>query len=283
MKFILRNTAGFILASRVPNLTIAAIVQVLTAVFLLQQQTTDIITLEFLLLLISTVSIGAAGYIINDYYDQKIDMINRPSRVVVGVLFQRRLAMFSHLALSAIAILVGFFLHPFIGSIHLFSVFSLWYYSNHLRRLPIIGTITIGFLSSLVILIVAVFFRELNLVLIIYALFSFITTLIREMLKDIVDVKGEAAFGCTTVPVIWGIRAAKNLIFLVLMIGVLLLVYYLLAEAGRSTKFYFLLVSPAFLWFVYQLQMADTKKHFVRLVNFCSVIIITGIVSLLFL
>ncbi|MFY0687822.1 MAG: geranylgeranylglycerol-phosphate geranylgeranyltransferase [Cyclobacteriaceae bacterium] len=283
MKFFLRNTAGFILASRVPNLTIAIVVQILTAVFLLEQPIQSAYDLKFILLIISTIAIGAAGYIINDYYDQKIDMINRPSKVVVGVLFQRRLAMLSHLSLNVFAITIGFMLHPFVGSVHVFSVIALWYYSNYLRRLPIIGTLTISFLSSLVVLIVAVFYRELNQLVVIYALFAFLTTLIREMLKDIVDVKGEAAFGCTTVPVVWGIRAAKNLIFVVLLAGVLLLFYYLFAEANHAIKLYFLLVSPAFLWFTYRLQLADTQKQFVWLVNFCSVIIITGILSLLFL
>ncbi|MEQ8881549.1 MAG: UbiA family prenyltransferase [Cyclobacteriaceae bacterium] len=164
IRLLTTDLPGFIKASRIPSLLIISITQVFTAVYLVSDFSNKysiIYSIDFILLIISTLMIAAGGFIINDYYDQKIDMINRPKKVVVGTKFRRRLAMLSHSLLSVTGIAIGFWLDIRIGAVHIFSTFGLWYYSNHLRRLPIIGNMTFSFLTSLTLLIVGVFVRRL--------------------------------------------------------------------------------------------------------------------------
>lgn len=253
--------------------------QIATAFFLLNE---DILEARFLMLVISTVMIAAAGYIINDYYDQKIDMVNRPKKVVVGVDLSRRPALLAHTMINVLGIVVGFWVDLLVGLVHIFSASLLWYYSNYLRRLPLIGNMSISLLSGMSILLVLVFFQSTHEIAFIYALFAFLMVLIREIIKDIEDVKGDEAFGVQTVPVIWGIRGAKIIIYLVVLSGSALLLYLLISHENMILRYYFLGLTPLFIWFIYMLIGADTMKQFRRLHLFCDTIVFTGLLSLLF-
>ncbi len=283
IRLLTTDLPGFIKASRIPSLLIISITQIFTAVFLVSdflEKKSIIFSIEFFLLIVSTLMIAAGGFIINDYYDQKIDMINRPKKVVVGTKFRRRLAMLSHSILSLTGISIGFWLDIRIGVIHIFSTFGLWYYSNHLRRLPIIGNMTISFLTSLTLLIVAVFFRKHELLVYVYALFAFLTVLVREVIKDIEDVKGEAAAGCQTIPVVWGIRGAKLFIYLVIAAGGSFLLSFLLTTKSILVRYYFLLLVPVFGWFIYKLAISDRQQHYIHLRMITNLIILSGMISM---
>ena len=283
MNRFLQNIGGFISASRVPNQLIIAFTQIITGLILLEHSQEDVLSIRFIALILSTQMIAAGGYIINDYYDQKIDMINRPDKVIVGVHFNRRMALLSHLLLNLTAILIGFWIDSLIGLIHVFSSFVLWIYSNQLRRLPLIGNLAISSLSGLTFLIVSVFFRQESNLVMIYALFAFTITLIREVIKDIEDVKGEAAYGCETLPVIWGIRGAKIAIYLISISGIGLLILFLSYTRIFGLLIYFTVLGPFFIWFVFQLYRADTRKQFSLLHRACNLIILSGLCSIFLL
>jgi 4-hydroxybenzoate polyprenyltransferase len=283
LNVMLQNIGGFISASRLPNQVIIAFTQFITGWILLQLPLENLLDYRFIGLVLSTQMIAAGGYIINDYYDQKIDMINRPSRVIIGVKLTRRLALVSHLILNFTGIFIGFWIDPLIGLIHVFSSFLLWAYSNQLRRLPLIGNLTISTLSGLTFLIVSIFFRQQSTVVTIYALFAFTITLIREIIKDIEDVKGESAFGCQTIPVVWGIPGAKIAIYLVSLGAVGLLGIFLYSVQNLGLIFYFMFLGPFFLWFVYMIYKADTRNHFSMLHKACNLIILSGLFSIFIL
>lgn len=225
--------------------------------------------------------IGAGGYIINDYFDQKIDMINRPDTVVVGTDLRRRLALFSHLALTFGGILIGFAVGPMIGAIHIFSAGALFTYSAGLKRFLLIGTLTIAFLASLVSLIVMVYFREFNLLVVAYAVFACVTMFIRESLKDIISAKGEKLFGVHSIPIVWGIRGAKVLIFLAGIAGVSALAFYLLSVPNWTVRYFFIGVSVIIVWLFYRLGKADKIRDFEKIKKSIDLIILLGLISIL--
>ncbi|MEQ8239998.1 MAG: geranylgeranylglycerol-phosphate geranylgeranyltransferase [Cyclobacteriaceae bacterium] len=285
MRRIIRyDLVGFLQASRIPNLFIIGSTQYLTLAFLtysFPEKRAIILSIDFLIMTISTVFIAAGGYIINDYYDQKIDLINRPNKVVVGTKMRRRLAMLAHFVLTTTGILLGFYLDVKIGAIHLFSSFCLWYYSNFLRRLPLIGNLVISFLTSLTMLIVAVYIERNEILIFIYAAFGFSIVLIREVIKDIEDFKGDAAYGVQSIPVLWGIRSAKGFIYLVIIASISFLVTFIIRLDNWLVTYYFVGLFPLFMWFVYKLYHADRKTHFSLLRNFVNLIIFTGLISMI--
>lgn len=280
---LLTNFIGFLKASRIPNLIVIASTQYLVAIFLIKVELSILYDFRFFLLVASTLMIAAAGYIINDYYDQKIDMINRPDKVVVGIIFKRRLALISHSALNLSGILIGFYLDVFIGAIHIFSSFILWFYSNHLRRIPFLGNLVIATMTGLALVIVNVYFRTYSPLTILYAFFAGTITMIREIIKDIEDVKGESAFGCVTVPVIWGIRGAKFVIYGITLVGIFLLLTFLIKYENQILWIYFVSLTPFFIWFLFKLINADRQSEFKFLHQFCNWIIFSGLISILFI
>jgi 4-hydroxybenzoate polyprenyltransferase len=182
--------------------------------------------IQFFLLVLSTIFIAAAGYIINDYFDTQADMINKPARVVVGVEIGRRVAMILHAMLNILGVGIGIYLGFYIGLPALSIVFLLatgllWFYSTSYKRQFLVGNLSVSFLTGLVPLMVVLFEipllnREYGAVMLHYhvnfnyifawvggfSFFAFLTTLIRELIKDAEDFEGDSAYGMRTLPIV---------------------------------------------------------------------------------
>ncbi len=263
------------------NLVIIGLAQYFAAGFLIDKNL--IWDWRLLVLATSTVVIAAAGYIINDYYDIKIDLINKPERVVIGKSITRRYALFFHSILLTIGVGLGFFIGWKIAIINFFSAFLLWWYSNNLKRQPFIGNFVVAWLTSISILLVNILYYSDNSLVIIYALFAFFMTLIREILKDMEDLKGDNTFGCRTLPIVWGIRRTKIVIYFLL--AMLFASVLLLNAKFIQLPFYyfliFLFVPLGFL--LIRLIRADTRKDFYWLSQWCKIIMLLGILSMVFI
>lgn len=267
--------------TRFGNLMIIALTQYFTAGFLVGMYTLN--DFKLFLLSLSTISIAAGGYIINDYYDVKIDYINKPDRVVIGKSITRRYAILFHIVLSASGILLGFYLSWGIAAVNILSVFLLWLYSNSLKRLPFIGNFTVAVLTGLAVLVVDLFYRTNNSLVVIYALFAFFMTLVREIIKDMEDLKGDNSFGCKTLPIIWGIRKTKFLLYIILVSFTAVVIVLNQLYKALPFKYHLFFLFVPLLWLLYRLIRADMKKDFTRLSIFCKVIMMLGILSMAFM
>ncbi len=277
--------AGLLKVTRIWNLLIIVLAQYCTALFLAHGSLSNeeiFFSPTLFLLSLSSVLIAAAGYIINDYYDVKIDLINKPQRVVIGKELRRRVAMFFHVIFSFAGILTGFFLSWKIGIVNVFSVGLLWLYSNQLKRLPFIGNFSVALLTALSIYIVHFIFPASHTLVIAYAAFAFSFTMIREIIKDMEDVKGDTAFGCRTMPVIWGIRRTKYVIYglSLLFVITLGLMSYNYIGSHLAVLSAGLILPLAFLW--YRLNKADTVREFGFLSSYCKYVMLFGILSMAF-
>lgn len=266
--------------TRFGNLLIIGMAQYFAAVFLINSKL--LLDWKLFVLASSTSIIAGAGYIINDYYDIKIDLINKPSRVVIGKDIPRRYALLFHSVLSFIGVALGFLLGWKIGLINIFSSFLLWWYSNSLKRQPLIGNFMVALLTGLSIMLINVLYGLSDPFVVIYSLFAFFMTLVREIIKDMEDLKGDNTFGCKTLPIIWGIRKTKWLIYFLLALLSALVI--LLNTTYTQMPFYyflfFLFVPLAF--FIFWLVPADTKRDFYTLSQWCKVIMLLGVVSMAF-
>jgi 4-hydroxybenzoate polyprenyltransferase len=278
---------NFLNLIRFPNLVLVVLSQSLVQACLLSSGINGEKLLEpdFWVLTLSTVLIAAAGYIINDYYDVKIDAINKPQRMVVGKLIRRRRAMFAHLLLSFVGIAAGFWLSIPVGLINTGAVLLLWGYSARLKKMMLIGNISIALLSASMLLIVAVYADSLNKVTVGYACFAFLISLIREIIKDIEDVKGDASFDCRTLPIVAGLRNTKLVLYPLCIIFLALIGAAIL---HNSTSTYFdiymaLLVLLPGIWLILKLVEADRKRDFTYLSNLNKFIMLSGILSMFFI
>jgi 4-hydroxybenzoate polyprenyltransferase len=270
--------AALLRLTRTWNLIILVFAQYFAAWFLLG---IDVFTdWSLFLLAFSTSLIAGGGYVINDYYDVKIDLVNNPNRVVIGRSVPRRIAILLHGLLSVAGIGLGIFLSWWIVLINILSVSLLWFYSNLLKRLPFVGNLAVSILTGLSIGILNVLYQTNNPKVIIYALFAFFMTLVREIIKDMEDLKGDNTYGCKTLPIIWGIRKTKHFLYGVLGIfGVAVFIINLVYVNLPVIYFLMMLFVPV-AWLIMQLNKADTKRDFSWLSSFCKVIMLLGVLSM---
>ena len=157
---------------------------------------------HFGLLVWAALLVAAAGYIINDYYDVKIDAINRPDRLVIGRVVNRRVAMLAHLVLSGAGVLVAGWLHPVLGAVTLGTALLLWGYSARFKRVALVGNISIATLTAALVLLPELQLQlarnDSHSVVWPYALAAFLLTVVREIVKDVEDMGGDAQHGCRT-------------------------------------------------------------------------------------
>lgn len=256
MDRILQNKYfAFLKLIRFENLFIIAFTQYVLRYFVLQKVlhlngiNLELDNLLFFLIVLSTVLIAAAGYIINDYFDVKTDLINHPDTVVVDKVIKRRWAIILHITFTAIGVLLGIYVALKTGYLrlaifHLTAAVLLWFYSTDLKKKLLIGNIIVSILSAAVAFMPLVYemavmqknnatFISSNpgvvlssiKITVIFCLFAFITTMAREIIKDIEDYKGDKATGGLTMPIVWGIRASKLVAFFLVLITILLLLF----------------------------------------------------------
>jgi 4-hydroxybenzoate polyprenyltransferase len=161
------------------------------------------------LIIVSSVLIAASGYIINDYFDINIDLINKPRKLIVDKIINRRWAMFFHIAFSGMGVLMGFYYdwihHCFwLGASNLVCVVLLFGYSIRLKKTLLTGNILISLFTAWVIGVIFIHcYFMINLaglppngntfirISFLYMTFSFIISLIREVIKDMEDMDGD--------------------------------------------------------------------------------------------
>jgi 4-hydroxybenzoate polyprenyltransferase len=302
---------GFFRLIRLPNLLMVALTQylmryaVMEPLLGLSGVELQMSHFNFFLLSLSTVMIAAAGYIINDYFDLKIDRINRPDKVVVDISIKRRVAIGAHIVISLIGITLGFYVGLQVGLyklaiLHFISSGLLWYYSTDFKSQVLSGNIIIAFLAALVPLIVPLYeipllnqeYREIlletgqdfNFLLKFvggFSLFAFLLTMAREIIKDIEDKKGDSTYGLKTLPIVFGAKKAKitAIIFIVATIVLLALIQNMQFMASDLISFIYILIAIEFPLFflIFKLMKAQTQEDFHFASLFTKMIMLTGI------
>ncbi|NMC41950.1 MAG: UbiA family prenyltransferase [Bacteroidales bacterium] len=200
---------------------------------------------DFILLIAATVLVTAAGYVINDYFDIKTDLINR-GKVIVGTKVSRQKAMMWHSVLNLAGIAIGFYISSragyfWMGLLFLLVSGLLYFYSASYKRQFLIGNLMVSVLTAMVPMLVLFYewpalyrFYAVNATSVPemkflfgwiggFALFAFLTTLTREIIKDIEDFEGDTAYGRNTVPVVIGIPASKIVTVSLLSVTIALL------------------------------------------------------------
>jgi len=182
--------------------------------------------IEYFLYLTATITIVAAGYIINDIYDITTDLINKKDNVIINKYISEKKAFQYYFILNFIGISCNLILCLLISKLKLsfifiYFVFALWIYSKKLKKSFLLGNIQVAFLVALSIINIIIFDVSLNNInndnkfyvylILIYASFSFITTLIREINKDIEDIKGDLTIKASTIPIKFGVKKSALL------------------------------------------------------------------------
>jgi len=311
----MKLSSAFLRLIRWPNLLFIALTQFLFLYAVIKPKMASLVSSRFsdflfIHLVMASVLIAAAGYIINDYFDLNIDSVNKPSKLIIEKTIKRRWAIALHIILSGAGIAVSFIvdIHSgtfWLGLSNLLCVFLLFGYSITLKKKLLIGNILISALTAWVIMVVFFCYHDsfyipgstgggnllplnnsLTRIAFLYAGFAFIITLIREVLKDMEDMEGDAKYGCKTMPITWGIPASKVFVavWIIVLIAVLCIVQFYVLQFGWwwSTAYCLLLIIAPMLWILRKLHSAQVSKDYHQLSIAVKLVMLTGILSMLF-
>lgn len=280
----MESISAFFRLIRINNLLLVALSQLFLKLFLIKTNQVwyaAIFDDPLLYLVIGTSLTTAGGYIINDYYDVKIDVINRPNAVVIERYFSRRQAIIFHVVFTTIALYMGYLVNWKLFCLFSFSGALLWWYSNILKKIPFWGNLAVALLSSLSVLALALVYPYKTPIYF-YSFVIFILTFIREIVKDMEDMEGDLAHGCKTVPIVYGIRKSKVLITILLLLFVLTIVtipYYYITSIYL---FLLLFIIPIVIKILFLLPKADKTTDFHAISSLCKWIMFIGVISILF-
>lgn len=300
---------------RWPNLVFIALTQILFYYFVIPfvcrsmpaKEMSTFSSFHFFLLLVASVLIAAAGYIINDYFDLNIDLVNKPSRVVIEKYIKRRWAIALHILFSFTGFLLSFYIgyridNLYIPFFNLLAIGALWVYSTTLKRQLLIGNVLISLLTAWVVLVIAMaeykaqysttdsIRNYVNPRLIklsfLYAGFAFVISLVREVIKDIEDINGDLKYGCKTMPIVWGVPVAKVFagVWLVVLIGVICILQFYVIHFGWWVPVVYslpLIIIPLGV-ILKKLYKAQVQSHYHQLSTLVKFVMLTGILSMIF-
>ena len=308
---------AFLRLMRWPNLAFIAITQWLfyfCVIESLQAEKTSSLQpsqhLLFYLLMTASVLIAAGGYIINDYFDMHIDAVNKPDKVVVDKVVKRRWAILWHLVFSFSGVLLSLYISYKTGTwiiviANIFCVLLLWFYSTTFKKKLLSGNIIISALTAWVIIVVYFFagaaiinyngwhigkysfdIKKLYKFTILYAGFAFIVSLIREVVKDLEDMHGDARYQCKTMPIEWGVPATKVFaaVWIIVCCAALAIVQLYAWQSGWwfSAVYCIILIILPFIYILRELYKAVIPADYHRLSSYIKVVMLTGILSMIF-
>jgi 4-hydroxybenzoate polyprenyltransferase len=256
---------------------------------------------DFALLVAATVFITAGGYVINDYFDIKTDLINK-GKVIVGTKVPRRMAMMLHNIFNIIGVAAGFYIswkagYIMMGALFLIVSGLLYFYSASYKRQFLIGNVIVAILTALVPLLVVLYewpalYRyyavnaikppEINFIFFWvggFALFAFLTTLTREIIKDIEDFEGDIAYGRNTVPVVLGVLTSKivSACLIILTVILLYLTWYFFVNDHITLLYISVAVVLPLFFVIYTIVIGKNRKQIHMASSLMKIVMLTGI------
>lgn len=262
------------------NVLVIALAQYLAAIFILSPEirALDVITdyKLFILVLASSLTI-ASGYIINNFYDAKKDLINRPRKVMIDRLVSQETKLKVYFTINFIVALIAFIISW--RAMLFFSgyIFLIWFYSHKLKKYPIVGNITASILAVLPFFGILLYYKNFYQVIFAHAVFLYLLLFIRELIKDLENIEGDLSSNYKTIPVLYGEKTAKKLIT-ILTIATIFPIYLLIDvfDVGYMDV-YFYVSLIILLFFLLKLWKSKSKSQYLKLHFLLKFIILAGV------
>ena len=263
----------------------------------------------FSLIVLASVLIAAGGYIINDYFDINIDQINKPGKMVIEKIISRRWAILWHFIFTTLGVAISFYVAYKTNWIIFFAncgcATLLWFYSTTFKKKLLTGNIIISALTAWTVLVlyftadigyrgigklhpeIAEAMQHIYKFAALYAGFAFIISLVREVVKDMEDMEGDAKYNCTTMPIVWGIPSSKVFVavWLIVLTGSLVIIEFYIMQLGwwlNAIYSFLVVILPVILVYT-KLRKAQTPTDYHQLSRLIKLVMLTGILSMLLL
>lgn len=282
-KLILLKLLSLFSVVRGYNILIIVIAQYLTSIFILAPQIRlrhVILDPNLFVIVLASSGVIAAGYIINNFYDREKDLINRPQKTMLDRLVSQQTKLTGYFILNFLSVVLASYVS--FRAVVFFSlyIFGIWFYSHKLKKYPIIGNTVASVLSITPFFAVFIYYKNFDEVIFVHATFLFLILMIREMIKDLENLKGDMAQNYKTIPVVYGESLSKRIIS-VLIIASGIPIYLLLTryEIGYMYLYFYICMGLLFV-FLIAIWVSKQKIHYIWLHNVLKLIIASGALSI---
>lgn len=268
------------------NILILVIAQYLAAIFIFSPTKSlknVVLDLHLLYLVLATTFVVAAGYIINNFYDAKIDIINRPVKASLDSYVKQETKLSLYFILNFLGFVLGFFVSIKAALFFAVYIFGIWFYSHKLKKYALVGLISATVLTILPFFVVFVHFKNFSPSIFLHAIFLFLVIMIRESIKDLQNLKGHIANGYKTFPVVYGEKKTKHFCVFLLFLTVIP-TYFLFQYANLAYMTYYFIAALVTLVFVgILLWQSNQTKQYILLHTILKILLLVGVFCLVFL
>ena len=270
---------------RIYNILIIVLAQYLTSIFILSDKKPFDVVFDFnlfLLILCSSLSI-ASGYIINNFYDQKKDVINKPIKSKIDDVVKNSTKLYFYFFLNFVVIFFASIIS--LRAIIFFSVyiFFLWFYSHKLKRLLFLGNLFYSLLTITPFFAILLYYKNIDLIIAAYALFLFFILLLKDITKDLKNLVGDFTENYQTIPVVFGEDFSRIIISLITFINVILIINLFINFSDGYMNIYYGISLILLLIFTIKLYNSKKVSDYLELHNILRLIIGLGVFSIILL
>ena len=279
-KLVIMKIVSLFSVIRGYNIPIIILAQYLSAIFILapeKKPASVLLDLNLLLIVFATSLTIASGYIINSFYDSKKDLINRPNKSILDRLVSQQTKLRVYFTLNFVVVFLAFLISWRAFLFFSVYIFLIWFYSHKVKKFVIIGNLMATFMAVLPFFAILLYYKNFYEVILAHASFLFLLLLIREMIKDLENIKGDLANDYQTIPILYGETISKKVITFLAILTVIP-VYILIEKFDvgyMDMYFYFCLIILIF--FLLYLWKSNTKEQFLLLHNVLKFLIVAGV------
>lgn len=286
MKIFLKKILSLLSVIRGYNILILIIAQYLASIFIFSPDKSlryIVFDLHLLYIVLASVCVVAAGYIINNFYDVKIDRINRPVKTGLDNYVKQETRLSLYFTLNLIGFVFGWLVSWKSALFFSVYIFGIWFYSHKLKKYPFMGLISATVLTILPFFAVFIYYKNFSKIIFVHAVFLFLVIMVRELIKDLENIKGAIANNYKTFTISYGEQKTKYLCFILLFLTLFPIIILFSYPELSYMKYYFYLALLILLFVAYYLQKAKEQNQYRFLHNVLKLLLLIGVISLIFI
>jgi 4-hydroxybenzoate polyprenyltransferase len=277
---------SFLSVIRGYNILVLIVAQYLAAIFIFSPSKTlrnTLFDLHLLYIILATICVVASGYLINDFYDAKLDRINRPLKARIDNYVRQSTKLKLYFILNFMGVVFGFLISARAALFFAIYIFAIWCYSHKLKKYPLLGVLSATMLTILPFFAVFVYFKNFSSIIFMHASFLFLVIMIRELLKDLQSMKGAVIHNYDTFPIVYGEKKTKLVCLFLLTLTVFPIVILFSFPALSYMRYYFYIAFIVFFFLGIYLWKSSELKHYRMMHNVLKILLLIGVFSIIFI
>ncbi|KGL61409.1 MULTISPECIES: geranylgeranylglycerol-phosphate geranylgeranyltransferase [unclassified Polaribacter] len=285
-KTFLKKIFSLLSVIRGYNILVLIIAQYLASIFIFSPKKSIraiIFDFDLLYIVLASVCVVAAGYIINNFYDVKVDRINRPLKTGIDNYVKQETKLMLYFILNFLGFTWGLFVSWKSALFFSVYIFGIWLYSHKLKKHPFTGLISATILTILPFFAVFVYYKNFSKIIFLHAVFLFLVIMVRELIKDLENIKGALANNYKTFSVVYGELRTKQLSLLLLLLAFIPVIILFTYPALSDMRYYFYLALLTLSFVGVYLWKSTQQKQYTFLHNVLKLLLLTGVFCLVFI